>query len=288
MNKNPDLAEAESNPSSGHYYKKIGNDQYLKGQYKEAIESYTKAIEINDTETVFFSNRARCYKQLKEFKKAYDDAKSAIELDDTNIKAHLICGQMLAELGKSEAGVEKINTALSRITKALTLCAGQKKQTFEKDLNKNILKIKKLRWYKEDEIKREKKIELLNYLQDLIEREAGLTKEEKKEKIEDIIELIGNPHALFKFEVPEYMNCKLSGQLMDDPVTIQSGLTYERSALLEHLRKTGHFDPITREPISADHVYPNLNIKQSIEAFLKENPWAFEYKAHETYEDIVF
>jgi len=44
MNKNPDLAEAENNPSSGHYYKKIGNDQYLKGQYKEAIESYTKAI----------------------------------------------------------------------------------------------------------------------------------------------------------------------------------------------------------------------------------------------------
>ena len=87
---------------------------------------------------------------------------------------------MLAELGKSESGLEKINTALSRETKgflenfwethlkflsALTLCAGQKKQTFEKDLNKNILKIKKLKWYKEDEIKREKKIELLNYLQ---------------------------------------------------------------------------------------------------------------------------
>jgi len=33
---------------------------------------------------------------------------------------------------------------------------------------------------------------------------------------------------------------------MDDPVTIQSGLTYERSALLEHLKKSGHLDPITR------------------------------------------
>jgi len=44
MNKNPDLVEAENNPNSGHYYKKLGNELYQQGKYKDAIENYTKAI----------------------------------------------------------------------------------------------------------------------------------------------------------------------------------------------------------------------------------------------------
>ena len=44
MSKKADITEAENNPNSGHYYKKIGNDLYLKGKYREAIENYTKAI----------------------------------------------------------------------------------------------------------------------------------------------------------------------------------------------------------------------------------------------------
>ena len=32
---------------------------------------------------------------------ALKDAIQAIELDDKNIKAHLLCGQVLAEMGKS-------------------------------------------------------------------------------------------------------------------------------------------------------------------------------------------
>jgi len=195
---------------------------------------------------------------------------------------------MLAELGKNEVGIEKINTALNRMTKALTLCAGQGKQNFERDLNKNILRIKKLKWYKEEEMKKEKKIELLDYIKALIERDAGMTSEQKKQRYEDVVDLIGDPYELFKFEIPDYMRCKLTHELMEDPVTIQSGHTYERAPILENLRKTGHFDPVTREPISIDYIYPNLNIKQAIESFLKENPWAFEYKPHETYQDIKF
>ena len=53
--------------------------------------------------------------------KAYDDAKMAIELDDTNIKAHLICGQMLAEMAKNENGTEKLDNALNRMTKCIKI-----------------------------------------------------------------------------------------------------------------------------------------------------------------------
>jgi len=157
QNKEADIIEAEKNPNSGHYFKKLGNDYFQKGQLDLAIANYNKAIQINDTESVFFSNRARCYKQLNQFKKAYDDAKLAIELDDKNIKAHLLCGQMLAEMGKNEPGTEKLDHSLNRMIKALTLCAGQGKQDFERDLNKNILRVKKLSWYKKQEIFKTKK-----------------------------------------------------------------------------------------------------------------------------------
>lgn len=73
--------------------------------------------EINDTESVFYSNRSRCHKILKNLTEAYKDAVHAVELDDKNIKAHLLCGQTLIELGKNEKGTENIETAISKMTK---------------------------------------------------------------------------------------------------------------------------------------------------------------------------
>jgi len=90
--KNKEILEAENNPKSGHYFKKIGNDYFKDGEYELALQYYTKAIEKNDTESVFFSNRARCFRNLGKIKEAYEDAKLAVELDDKNIKAHMLCG----------------------------------------------------------------------------------------------------------------------------------------------------------------------------------------------------
>ncbi len=71
---------------------------------------------------------------------------------------------------------------------------------------------------------------------------------------------------------------------MDDPVTTQSGITYEKSELSNFLKTNGSIDPRTRffihfwiyinnrfefrEPINEKFIYPNLNIKQAIESFL--------------------
>ena len=48
---------------------------------------------------------------------AYEDANASIELDDKNVKAHLLCGQILAELGKREPGFDKLNKAIVRMQK---------------------------------------------------------------------------------------------------------------------------------------------------------------------------
>jgi hypothetical protein len=44
-----------------------------------------------------------------------------------------------------------------------------------------------------------------------------------------------------------------------------------------HLQKLGHFDPVTRRDLTQDQLFPNLALKEVIDNFLKENPWAEDY-----------
>ena len=59
-------------------------------------------------------------------------------------------------------------------------------------------------------------------------------------------------------------------------VTTPDGITYEKSALLEHLDKVGKFDPLTRRPLEAHQLVPALALKEAINKYLEDHPWAYE------------
>lgn len=82
--------------------------------------------ELNNSESVFYSNRAQCFKKLGKIDEALKDAQESIELDPTNIRGHMLAGQVLAETGKQEDNIRKVENAIIRLTKALTLCGGKK------------------------------------------------------------------------------------------------------------------------------------------------------------------
>ncbi|EER32222.1 predicted protein [Candida tropicalis MYA-3404] len=71
-------------------------------------------------------------------------------------------------------------------------------------------------------------------------------------------------------EAPEYLLDPISFELFTDPVITPSGITYEKSHLLDHLKNRGKFDPITRQELTEDQLYPNLIMKDTIEAYRKE------------------
>ncbi|DBA83374.1 TPA: hypothetical protein ACH3X2_006521 [Trebouxia sp. C0005] len=58
-------------------------------------------------------------------------------------------------------------------------------------------------------------------------------------------------HGLKAGEPAAAFTCPLTMEVFRDPVMTPSGLSYERSALVEHLKKVGAFDPITREAMTA-------------------------------------
>ena len=66
--------------------------------------------------------------------------------------------------------------------------------------------------------------------------------------------------------VGDPLQCPLTFDLFHDPVLAQDGHTYERRAIEVWIRRNGT-SPLTRQPLSIEHLYPNLIVKKFIDAF---------------------
>lgn len=51
--------------------------------YEESIKHFTKAIELNPEDHIFFSNRSGSYASLKKYQEALHDAEKCISLKPT-------------------------------------------------------------------------------------------------------------------------------------------------------------------------------------------------------------
>ncbi|GMH65649.1 hypothetical protein TrST_g8447 [Triparma strigata] len=60
--------------------KKQGDTAFGSGDYAAAVTSYTSAISIDDSNHLFYSNRAACYLKLNEKSKALRDGEKCVEL----------------------------------------------------------------------------------------------------------------------------------------------------------------------------------------------------------------
>lgn len=47
--------------------------------------------------------------------------------------------------------------------------------------------------------------------------------------------------------------------------------------ILSSLQRVGHFDPVTRSPLTQEQLIPNLAMKEVIDAFISENGWVEDY-----------
>lgn len=47
--------------------------------------------------------------------------------------------------------------------------------------------------------------------------------------------------------------------------------------ILLSLQRVGHFDPVTRSPLTQEQLIPNLAMKEVIDAFISENGWVEDY-----------
>ena len=86
-------------------WKEKGNALVKEKKYKEALDCYTKSIEIDPNDPILYSNRSAMHLNLNQFDQALTDAEKAISLKPEYAKAYL-------RKGKALEGLEKFDEAL--------------------------------------------------------------------------------------------------------------------------------------------------------------------------------
>lgn len=272
---------------AGAQYKERGNQYFAERKYDLAISSYTDAITANSQVPTYFVNRALCYLRLSKWTDAIDDCKQAIQLDSTSIKAHFFMGQALSEIGNYDE-------ALVALHKAFDL-AQEQKINFGDDIASVIRQAKQKRWKIKEDERLQQRNEFHEFLLQLlidhknrqlsssdsetqdVDRVKSITQEheEKVKQLDSLFEAVDEKRK--RREVPDYLCGQISYELMTDPVITPSGITYDRKDIEQHLKRVGHFDPITRQELTEDQLIPNLAMKEVVSAFTAENDWVEDY-----------
>ena len=72
---------------------------------------------------------------------------------------------------------------------------------------------------------------------------------------------------------PEVLMCPITRTMFRDPVmVVESGHTYERSAVLAHFRRNGAKDPLTRRALSSTKVMTIWAMRNVVQAWLDKHP----------------
>ncbi|KAG0656584.1 Hsp90 cochaperone [Monosporozyma unispora] len=100
---------------SADEYKQQGNAAFAAKNYQEAIDLFTKAIEVSETPNhVFYSNRSASYASLKKFNEALKDAEECVKINPTWPKGY-------TRIGAAHIGLGDLDDAESNYKKALEM-----------------------------------------------------------------------------------------------------------------------------------------------------------------------
>ncbi|KAG9391529.1 TPR repeat [Carpediemonas membranifera] len=108
-----DTEASSTDKTEADRLKMLGNDSIRGGRLDEAIDFYSQAIKIDNTNAIYYCNRAAAYVQKRALAEAKADAERAVELDPRYSKGHSRLGAVAFELGNFETAVSAYGRALA-------------------------------------------------------------------------------------------------------------------------------------------------------------------------------
>ena len=85
---------------------------------------------------------------------------------------------------------------------------------------------------------------------------------------------------------PEVLMCPITRTMFRDPVmVVESGHTYERSAILSHFEHNGAKDPLTNRALSSTKVMKNWAVRKIVQAWLDKHPGVTPDDGTRTFDD---
>ncbi|KAL5202013.1 hypothetical protein ABZP36_012965 [Zizania latifolia] len=245
---------------------------------RRSMLSHHLAIALCPDVAVYWLNRGLCHFKRKEWAKVEEDSRRALALDDTLVKGHYLLGCALLEKGECALAIKEFDKALD-LLKSLN-----SRDKMVEDISQVLAKAKYLDW-ENHSTQRVWKMQSLkeaceNALQEHHFLSGTLVGDGATNEYSEQLKLLSEVFSKATLDdtptdVPDYLCCQITFEIFRDPVITPSGVTYERSILVEHLRKVGNFDPVTREPLKEHQLVPNLAIKEAVQAYLKDHSWAY-------------
>uniref|UniRef100_A0A669CUD8 Small glutamine-rich tetratricopeptide repeat-containing protein beta n=1 Tax=Oreochromis niloticus TaxID=8128 RepID=A0A669CUD8_ORENI len=115
--KNDNLTIPESSPSPedierAELLKNEGNNHMKEENYRSAVECYTKAIDLDLRNAVYYCNRAAAHSKLGNYTEATSDCERAIGIDPTYSKAYGRMGLALTAMNKYPEAITYFKKAL--------------------------------------------------------------------------------------------------------------------------------------------------------------------------------
>lgn len=108
--------------------KNEGNAFFKNKQYKEAIAKYSEAIDLDNSDVTFYSNRSACYAALEQWENAAEDGRQCIIANKNFVKGYFRYALGLQNMGnldgaqeavKRGLGIESSNADLKKMSKEL-------------------------------------------------------------------------------------------------------------------------------------------------------------------------
>ena len=100
--------------STAKEWKEKGNALVKEKKYQEALDCYSKSIEIDPSDPILYSNRSAMYNNLGKYDEAIKDADKAIELNPLYGKAYIRKGSALYNQNKIDEALQVYNLGLEK------------------------------------------------------------------------------------------------------------------------------------------------------------------------------
>ena len=93
-------------------YKKEGNLKFATSKYEEAIELYTKGLELDSENHILYGNRAAACLKMERFDNALSDAQMSVQLEPKWVKGYHRAASAYVALGRLNEAIEQYEKAL--------------------------------------------------------------------------------------------------------------------------------------------------------------------------------
>ena len=104
--------ENNENVFTATQYFDRGNKLIYAGNYSEAVDEYSKAIELNPNYALAYLNRGAAYQDLKQYSYAIRDYTRAIEINPVDADAYYNRGSVYDEMGQYSEAIQDLDKAV--------------------------------------------------------------------------------------------------------------------------------------------------------------------------------